>query len=51
MASKDIASELEKGLQELSPVSDISLKERFTESTNTETTSKEKASYYARCTY
>ena len=49
MASSDVASELEKGSQNFSPVSDIDCKERRTENTEPGKMSMQKASYYLRC--
>ena len=50
MASNDVASELEKGIAEFSPVSDGNFKERPSDSTDAGTTVTEKAGYYTRCT-
>lgn len=50
MASNDLASELEKGSQECSPVPDSGFKERKTESTDRGIIPREKAGGYSWCT-
>lgn len=51
MPSANMASDLEKGHQELSPVPDSSFGDKLTGSTDTGTTLNEKASYFPWCTY